>query len=87
VQCKHWRSKSVNLDDVSALMQRVRLWEPPKVDVVVIATSGRFTLDAVQWMENREEARDVPRVVPWPENQIETMLASHPDLIASFRLR
>jgi hypothetical protein len=45
------------------------------------------SLDAVQWMENREEARDVPRVVPWPENQIETMLASHPDLIASFRLR
>jgi hypothetical protein len=31
------------------------LWEPPKVNVLVVATTGRFTTDAIAWIEKHNE--------------------------------
>lgn len=87
VQCKHWQSRSVTLGDLSALLAKVSLWEPPKVDEIVVATSGRFTEQAVTWSEAREADRAVPRVVLLAELQIETMLSQHQGLFADFGLR
>jgi hypothetical protein len=47
------------------------VWEPPPVDVLVIATSGRFTADAVRWIENHNNARKHPTVEMWPESHLE----------------
>jgi len=51
IQCKHWLTKSVSVGDVTTLMAEMSLWEPPRVDVLVIATSGRFTTDALDFIE------------------------------------
>jgi len=87
VQCKHWTAKSVNPDDVSSAVTKMALWEPPPVDVLIIATSGRFTNDAVEWIEKHNNARKRPMIEPWPESHIESLLAQRPGLVAEFHLR
>jgi len=87
VQCKHWTTKSVNPDEVSAVLTRMALWEPPTVEVVIIATCGRFTADAVAMIEKREEARQSPRVIMLADSDLETLLSQHQGLIAEFGLR
>lgn len=39
VQCKHWLSKSVTDTDVSDALTKMSHWEPPPVDVLIVATS------------------------------------------------
>jgi hypothetical protein len=87
IQCKHWLSKSVGLPDASAVKEQMKLWPDPRVDVLVIATSGRFTTDAVQWIERHNASGEIPRIEMWPESHLERLLAARPPLIAEFRLR
>ncbi len=87
IQCKHWLERSVNLTDVSATKDQVGLWTDPRVDVLVVATSGRFTSDAVQWIEKHNGAGNAPRIEMWPESHVERLLAARPALIAEFKLR
>lgn len=87
IQCKHWLSKSVGPADVAAAVAQTDLWDSPKVDVLVIATSGRFTSDAVTWIEKHNAARKAPRIEMWPESRLELQLAERPWLIAEFGLR
>jgi hypothetical protein len=87
VQAKHWQSKSVALRDVSDAAAQVSLWEPPKVNVLVIATSGRFTSDAVAWIEKHNQNVQQPRIEMWPDSHLELLLAQRPHLVAGFRLR
>jgi Restriction endonuclease len=87
VQAKHWLRKSVALDDVTGTLTQVSLWEPPAVHTVIIATSGRFTTDAVDWIERHNQAAKHPRVEMWPDSHIELLLASRPHLVAEFPLR
>lgn len=87
IQCKHWQSRSVRLPDIVTCLESARLWEPPPIDTLVVASSGRFTQDAVQWVEKRRGERAVPRVDIWPESHLEMLLARRPQLIARFRLR
>lgn len=87
VQCKHWRRKSVGRDDLVLCVQAVNLWAPPLVDVLIVASSGRFSKDAVTWAERRNEAREVPRVELWPDSHLEALLARRPYVAASFGLR
>ena len=87
IQCKHWLSKSVGPADVAAAVAQTDLWDAPKVDVLVIATSGRFTSDAVAWIEKHNAARKPPRIEMWPESRLELLLAERPWLIAEFGLR
>lgn len=87
IQCKNWLSKSVTLADVQTMVAQMDLWNEPPVQVLIIATSGRFTTDAVQWVENRASKGTPPRVELWPESHLESLLAARPALIAQFKLR
>ena len=87
VQCKHWLSKSVSRSDVGEARDAMELWQPPRVDILVIATSGRFTTDAVAMVENHNQADRALTIEMWPETRLETLLAARPHLIGQFGLR
>jgi len=87
IQCKHWTSRSVNLAEVAATKEQMALWTNPRVDVLVITTSGRFTADAVTWIETHNASGALPRIEMWPESHLERLLASRPGIIAEFSLR
>lgn len=87
IQCKHWLSKSISVSDIAALKEQMKLWEPPKVDNHIIATSGRFTSDAVAFIEKHNQSDSGLRIEMWPESHLERLLSSRPSLIAEFRLR
>jgi hypothetical protein len=81
ISCKHWLSKSIGPDVVHAALARVPLSEPPPVDVVVIATSGRFTNDAVRVIDHHNNTGLRPEIEPWAESHLEGLLAQRPDLV------
>lgn len=87
IQCKHWLNKSISLSDLSAIKEQVKLWEPPRVDVLVMATTGRFTADAVNYAERHNQSDSAMMLELWPESHLETILASSPALVAEFGLR
>jgi len=87
VQCKHWLSKSVGPSDVSSVAGQMDLWGPPRVDVVIIATSGRFTTDAVDMAERQNASDRALRIEMWPESHLEALLAARPGVVADFGLR
>jgi Restriction endonuclease len=87
IQCKHWLSRSVSLPDVQSAAAQTDLWTDPPVQVLVLATSGRFTTDAVQWTETKNHRGSMPRIEMWPESHLESLLAARPALIAQFHLR
>jgi Restriction endonuclease len=87
IQCKHWLSKSVTLQHATSAKDQMTLWMDPRVDVLVIATSGRFTADAVQWIERHNGKGESPRIEMWPESHLQRLLAARPGLIAEFGLR
>ncbi|HVA47720.1 MAG TPA: hypothetical protein VNH11_15225 [Pirellulales bacterium] len=53
----------------------------------MVATSGRFTTDAVDWVERHNQSDQAIRSELWPESHVEHLLAQRPDLIAEFGLR
>jgi hypothetical protein len=87
IQCKHWLNKSVSATDVGNLRTQMALWEPPRVDSLIIATSGRFSTDAVDLVEKHNQTDHALRISLWPESHLERLLAARPHLIAQFRLR
>lgn len=87
VQAKHWRSRSVNAAAVSETATAGKLWSPPLVRGIVIATSGRFTSDAVAWAERHNAEGTTPYIDLWPESRLETLLAQRPHLAAMHGLR
>lgn len=87
IQCKHWLSKSVGPAHINAAIGQMPLWEPPRVDVLIIATSGRFTADAISIMEKHNQADHGLQVEPWADTNLERMLAPRPHLIAQAGLR
>lgn len=87
IQCKHWLSRSVAVMDVAAAIAEVALWEPPSIGSLVIATSGRFTADAVKWIEQHNHAGKRPAIEMWPESHLERLLAQRPHLVVDFGLR
>jgi len=80
ISCKHWLAKSIGPDVIHAALARVRLSEPPAVDVLVLATSGRFTNDAVRVIDQHNTNRERPEIEPWAESHLEGLLAQRPDL-------
>ena len=61
IQCRHWMTRSISPSDVAALKEQIATWEPPKVDVLIIVTSGRFTSDAVATIEKKQFRRSRPQ--------------------------
>ncbi|KRC80893.1 hypothetical protein ASE13_00110 [Sphingomonas sp. Root241] len=84
IQCKHWLSKSVGAADVAAAVAQTEHWDSPKVDTLIIATTGRFSADAVSWIDKHNDAKKVPRIESWAESRLELILAERPWLIAEF---
>ena len=87
IQCKHWLSKSVSLSEVAILKEQMALWDKPRVEICIIATSGRFTSDAVCSIELHNQSGHSLRIEMWPESHLELLLASRPDIVAEFGLR
>lgn len=87
IQCKHWLRKSVGANEIAVLRGQMKIWEPPRVDVHVIATSGRFTSDAVTIIEKHNQSDSALRIEMWAESHLERLLASRPAIIAQFSLR
>ena len=87
IQCKHWQESSISPKDIALLREQMALWEPPRVDVLIIATSGRFTADAVAAIEKQGQSDRALRIEMWPESHLEMLLAARPALIAEFGLR
>jgi len=87
VQCRHWLSRSIRPEDCAETVAKMSLWEPPLVDALIIATSGRFTSDAVQWTEGHNSKGNSPRVEMWPDSRLETLLAQRAPLVREFGLR
>jgi hypothetical protein len=87
IQAKHWATKSVGLADVNDNLAAMRLWEPPTVRTLIIATSGHFSTDAVDWVERHNAGANVPTIELWPQSRLEYLLAQKPHLIASHGLR
>lgn len=87
IQCRHRLSHSIALPEVTTLIGQMKLWEPPRVDVLLIVTSGRFTSDAVAFVEKHNQSDTALRIEMWPECHLERLLAARPSLIAEFRLR
>jgi len=87
IQCKHWLRRSVGIAEIATLREQMKTWEPPRVDVHVIATSGRFTSDAILAVEKHNHSDSALRIEMWPESHLELLLAARPSLIAEFGLR
>ena len=87
IQCKHWLKSSIGIPEVSVAKDQMALWTNPPVDVLVLATSGRFTADAVAWIEQHNSTGVRPRIEMWPESHLERLLAARPALIAEAGLR
>jgi hypothetical protein len=87
IQCKHWLTASVSAADVGLCRTQMELWQPPRVDELIIATSGRFTVDAVALIEQHNLADRALTITMWPESHLEALLAQRPHLVAEFGLR
>ncbi len=87
IQCKHWLTKSIGGGEVTESRDKMELWQPPKVDVLIIATSGRFTTDAIALIERHNQSDRALQIEMWPESHLERLLAARPALIAGFNLR
>jgi hypothetical protein len=87
IQCKHWLSKSVSPTEFSEVKEQVKLWEPPRIDILVIATTGRFTADAISLIEKYNQSDSAMTIEMWAESHLEKVLASNPALVAEFGLR
>jgi hypothetical protein len=87
IQCKHWLSKSVSATDVSVTRDQMELWQPPRVDRLIFATSGRFTADAISLIERHNQSDHALAISMWPDSHLERVLAARPHVIGQFKLR
>jgi hypothetical protein len=87
IQCKHWNTRSISVSDVSGLRAQMELWAPPRVDGLIITTTGRFTADAIAYIERHNQEGRALHISMWPDSHLEMLLAARPHLIAQFHLR
>jgi hypothetical protein len=85
VQCKHWLSRAVGPHDVQEAVTLAETWEPG-FDAVIVATSGRFTTTAIEWVEKHNKTSRLT-VEMWPESHLEQLLAERGYLVEEFNLR
>ncbi|MFY1593087.1 restriction endonuclease [Micromonospora sp. WMMD737] len=87
IQCKHWLSTSVRDVDANQAVVSLGHWQDPPFDVLVIATSGRFTADAVTWIERHNARNGRPVIEVWNDASLEALLSERPHLIRAYELR
>ena len=86
IQCKHYLVQSVTLADCTLTLEQAKLWTDADFRVVVIACSGSFTQQAVEWLERHNAQGSFPAVEFWPRSHLEHLLAARPDVRAAFGL-
>lgn len=86
IQCKHWTLRSVGPTDAADAIVQAQLWTAPPFDVVVLATTGRFSTDAIAWIEGHNLANRI-QVEMWPESHLEMVLATRPTVVEEYGLR
>ena len=84
IERKKW---GLSVAEVSEAKSQMALWELPRIDILIFVTSGRFTADAVQWIEKHNQSDSALKIEMWPESHLELLLGAHPALIAEFQLR
>ena len=57
------------------------------IQSLIIATSGRFTADAVALIEKHNHKGNRPQIEMWAESHLELLLARRPHLVSEFNLR
>jgi hypothetical protein len=87
IQCKHYTSQSISVSDIAILKEVVKAWSPPSIDYLVIATSGRFTQDAVQYIESHNATDAGMKIEMWADSAIEAYLSRNPGISVEFGLR
>lgn len=87
VQAKHWLSRSVAPAHVHETLAALASAPPPSRHVLIIATSGRFTADAISLIEQRGETGQRPDVEMWANSKLESLLVQHPHIAATYGLR
>jgi hypothetical protein len=87
IQCKHWLSRSVRDVDVTQAIVSIEHWQDPPFDVLVIATSGRFTSDAVALIERHNSRGGRPSIEVWNDARLEFLLNERPHFIQAYGLR
>lgn len=85
IQCKHRRNSNISASDIEDLRNITITYG--NVDVYLIITSGKFTDQALQVIQEWNENNAKPKVEVWGDWKLEQLLASHPDLIIQYGLR
>ena len=86
IQCKHQLSGSLSIKDISYLKDQIKSWEPPRVDILIIATTGHFSADAVKHIEDHNQSPSPLRIEMWSIEKIRNILDARPYLLAKFRI-
>jgi hypothetical protein len=76
----------VELDDCIKSLEQAKRWPDAGFRTVVIATSGHFTQQAVEWMEKRLNEGSFPAVEFLGQSDLERLLAARPSIRNSFGL-
>jgi len=87
VQCKHWLTRPVRDTDVSSAIVSISHCQDRPFEVLVIATSGRFTSDAVAWIERHNSRGERPSVEIWNDARLEFLLSERLHLVRAYELR
>ena len=80
VQCRHRVSKSVGVRDLGTIREQIRSYGDPP-DVLVIATSGRFSKEVLAWIDSENRRGDLPKIEPWPNTHLEVLVARFPEVL------
>jgi hypothetical protein len=74
VQCRHPVSGQISFEELMLVKEQVALWNDPPFDVIVLATSGRFTDEAQRWAVVHNAASRKPRFELFSRDKLEQML-------------
>jgi len=81
---RHFATAEANLDKLERHLERLMKLT---FDILIIATTGRFTTDAIEFIEKHNASDRAMKIEMWPESHLERLLAQRPGLVAEFRLR
>ncbi|PVZ61237.1 restriction endonuclease [Arthrobacter sp. H-02-3] len=87
VQAKHYTSKAVSPIDIQSSLASLSTWEPPVIRYLIIATSSRFSADAVLIVDKHNVTGKQPEIEMWPASKLEVLLSQRPKIAITYGLR
>lgn len=86
VQCKHYSDGSVTDTEIGNGLISIEHWDSPPIDVFVVVTCGKYTANAVSYVESHNNRGRRPRIEIWNDAHLEVLLAGYPGLRDAFNL-